>query len=41
VKKQNGGVDWIDLAHDRYKWWAVVNMIMNIPVPYKAGNLTN
>ena len=22
-------VDWINLAQDRYKWWTVVNMIMD------------
>jgi len=26
------GVDWIDLAQDRYKRWAVVNTVMNIRV---------
>jgi hypothetical protein len=26
------GVDWIDLAEDRDKWRAVVNMVMNLPV---------
>jgi hypothetical protein len=24
-----GSVDWIDLAHDRDRWWAVVNVVMN------------
>jgi hypothetical protein len=28
-----GVVNWIDVAHDRYKWWAVVNMVMNLQVP--------
>jgi hypothetical protein len=28
-----GGLDWIDLAQDRDKWWAVVNMVMNLWVP--------
>jgi hypothetical protein len=28
-----GGVDWIGLAQDRYRWRAVVNAIMNLPVP--------
>ena len=27
------GVDWIDLAHDREKWRAVVNTVMNIQLP--------
>jgi hypothetical protein len=28
-------MDWIDLAGDRDEWWAVVNTVMNISVPYK------
>jgi hypothetical protein len=28
-----GGVDWIGLAQDRDKWWAVVNAVMNLWVP--------
>ena len=28
-----GGMDWIDLAHDREGWWALVNVIMNLQVP--------
>ena len=27
------GMDWIDLAWDRDRWWAVVNVVMNIRVP--------
>jgi hypothetical protein len=27
------GVDWIYLAQDRYQWWALMNMIMNLQVP--------
>jgi hypothetical protein len=27
------GMDWIDLAQDRDRWWALVNMVMNLPVP--------
>jgi len=23
------GLDWIDLAQDRDKWWSVVNTVMN------------
>ena len=26
-------MDWIDLAHDRYKWRAVVNTVMNLRFP--------
>jgi hypothetical protein len=28
-----GCVDWIGLAQDRYRWTALVNVIMNLPVP--------
>jgi hypothetical protein len=24
-----GYVDWIDLAQNRYRWWALVNAVMN------------
>jgi hypothetical protein len=24
---------WIELAQDRDRWWAVVNVVMNLPVP--------
>jgi hypothetical protein len=27
------GVDWIGLAQDRDKWRALVNSVMNLPVP--------
>jgi hypothetical protein len=27
------GVDWIHLAEDRDRWWAVVNTVMNLQVP--------
>ena len=30
-------MDWIDLAEDRERWWALVNMVMNIRVPYSVG----
>jgi hypothetical protein len=26
-------MDWVDLAQDRYQWWALVNMAMNLRVP--------
>jgi hypothetical protein len=28
-----GLMDWIDLAEDRYRWWAFVNTVMNLVVP--------
>jgi hypothetical protein len=34
-----GGVDRIGLAQDRYRWKALVKMLMNLRVPYNAGKL--
>jgi hypothetical protein len=28
-----GGVEWIGLAEDRYKWRALLNTVMKIRVP--------
>jgi hypothetical protein len=29
---------WIDLVHDRYRWQALVNAVMNLQVPQNVGN---
>jgi hypothetical protein len=36
-----GGVAWIRLAQDRYKWRGVVKAVMNLGVPRYAGNLSS
>jgi hypothetical protein len=28
-----GGMDWIELAPDRDRWWALVNVVMNLWIP--------
>jgi hypothetical protein len=28
-----GGMDWIKLAQDTDRWWALVNVVMNLWVP--------
>jgi hypothetical protein len=27
------GMDWIDVAQDRDRWWALVNVVMNLWAP--------
>jgi hypothetical protein len=29
----------IQLVHDRIKWWACVNTVMNLRVPYKKQDI--
>jgi len=31
-------VNWIHLAQDLGQWWALMNTVINLRVPYKAGN---
>jgi hypothetical protein len=31
-------MDWINLSQDKGQWWALVNTVMNLPVPHKAGS---
>lgn len=31
-----GGVDWIEMAQDREKWWAFVNAVMKLSVCIKC-----
>ena len=33
-----GCMDWIDLAQDTDRWWALVNAVMNLQVLYNVGN---
>ena len=33
-----GGMDWIEQAQDRNRWWAIVIVIMNFWVPENEGD---
>jgi len=33
-----GSIDWIDLAQDKERWPALLNVVMNLRVPKNAGN---
>jgi hypothetical protein len=32
------GMDWIDLAQERDRWWALLNLVGNLRVPQNVGN---
>jgi hypothetical protein len=33
LRKDWGSMDWIDLAYDTDQWRALVNTVLNLPVP--------
>jgi hypothetical protein len=38
-KVEMGGMDWVALAQDRDRWWALVNEALNFWIPLNAGNI--
>jgi hypothetical protein len=33
-----GGMEWIELAEDRDRWWTLLDVVLNFRVPQKEGN---
>jgi len=33
LREVRWGGDWMELAQDRDRWWALVNTVMNLQVP--------
>ena len=40
LKKNDGDVKWIYLAHYRERWWAFAKAVMNLRFPSDAGNFS-
>jgi hypothetical protein len=36
-----GGIDWIDLAQHRNRWWVLVNVAMNLQAQHNAGDFSS
>jgi hypothetical protein len=36
-----GGIEWIDMGQDRYRWRALVNTIMNFRAPQNVKNFSS
>jgi hypothetical protein len=37
MELRQDGMEWTDLAQDRDQWRALVNTVMNLPLPKNAG----
>jgi hypothetical protein len=38
-KMWDGSMDWMELAKDRDRWWAILNAVMNLRVPNKTRGI--
>jgi hypothetical protein len=36
-----GGIKWIDLVQDSVRWWALVNVVINLRIPYNTWNFSS
>jgi hypothetical protein len=41
VEMEWGGVGWVDLAQDRDKWRALMNVVVKLRVPKNTGKLSS